>query len=336
MNARADIRRADGPALKTIAHVAACIMLAFAQTAAAQTSWPERSVRLILPFPAGSATDVAMRLIETALTPRLGQPVVIDNRSGASGAIGVDAVAKAQPDGYTTGLVTVSTHAVAPALGKKLPYDPIADLTPLGMVGSTPYVLVAYPGLGVKTLKELLALAKAKPGHLNYGSAGPASMAHLAAALLAVEAGVDLVHVPYRSSAHAVTDIMAGRVEMQFATIPPSLELIATDKLTALAVSGARRSPTLPDVPTVAEQGVAGFEAALWMGLVMPPKTPPDIAQKFNVALNAVLADPKVRAALLVQGVETEPGPPEALLQRIRTDMARWRDVIAKAGIKGE
>ena len=144
--------------MKKVAGAAACLL--FASAAAAQTAWPERSVRLIVPFPAGSATDVAMRLIETAMTPRLGHPLVIDNRSGASGAIGVDAVAKAQPDGYTTGLVTVSTHAVAPALGKKLPYDPLADMTPVGMVGSTPYVLVAYPGLGVGNLKELLALAK--------------------------------------------------------------------------------------------------------------------------------------------------------------------------------
>ena len=305
--------------------------------AIAQTSaWPERSVRLILPFPAGSATDVALRIIETALTPQLGHPVVIDNRSGASGSIGVDAVAKAAPDGYTTGLITVSTHAVAPGLGKKLPYDPLADFTPVGMVGSTPYVLVTFPGLGAANVKDLVALAKAKPGSLNYGSAGPASMAHLAAALLATETGTDIVHVPYRSSAHAVTDIIAGRIQMQFATIPPSLELIATDRLRAIAVSGQRRSSTLPNVPTVAEQGLPGFEATLWMALVMPAKTPPEIALRLNAALNAVLTRPKVRDALLVQGVEPDPGTPEALTSRIRIEMAKWRDVIVKAGIKAD
>lgn len=304
--------------------------------AQAGSAWPERSVRLIVPFPAGSATDVAMRLIETALTPRLGHPLIVDNRSGASGAIGVDAVAKAQPDGYTVGLVTISTHAVAPGLGKKLPYDPQKDLTPVGMVGSTPYVLVTWPGLGVSNLSELLALARAKPGTLNYGSAGPASMAHLAAALLAIDAGVELVHVPYRSSAHAVTDIMAGRVQMQFATIPPSIELIATQKLKAVAVSGRERSATLPSVPTVAEQGIAGFEATLWMALVLPPGAPATIAAKLNQSLNAVLREPKVRESLLVQGLEAEPGPPEALLQRIQADIAKWRGVIAKAGIKAE
>ncbi len=317
--------------------IAAFMACASSSAALAQTTaWPERSVRLIVPFPAGSATDVAMRLIETALTPRLGHPVVIDNRSGASGSIGVDAVAKAAPDGYTTGLITVSTHAVAPGLGKKLPYDPLTDFTPVGMVGSTPYALVTYPGLGAGSVKELVALAKAKPGSLNYGSAGPASMAHLAAALLATETGVDIVHVPYRSSAHAVTDIIAGRIQMQFATIPPSLELIATERLRAIAVSGARRSTTLPNVPTVAEQGLPGFEATLWMALVMPAKTPPEIAQKFNAALNAVLAQPKVRDALLVQGLEPEPGTPEALTARIKVEMGKWRDVIVKAGIKAD
>lgn len=307
-----------------------------AQSAAPAAQWPERSVRLVVPFPAGSATDVIVRIIETNLTPQLGQPVVVDNRSGASGAIGVDAVAKAQPDGYLVGLITVSTHAVAAGLGKKLPYDPIADQTPVGMIGSTPYVLVTYPGLGLRNLGELVALAKAKPGTLNYGSAGPASMAHLAAALLGVEAGIDIVHVPYRSSVHAVTDIMAGRVQMQFATIPPSAELIATNKLTALAVSSRNRSPTLPAVPTVAEQGIPGFEASLWMALVMPPKTAPAIARRFNEALNNVLADGKMRDALLVQGLEPEPGPPEMVTERIRSDSEKWRTVIAKAGIKAD
>ena len=302
----------------------------------APSAWPDRSIRLVVPFPAGSATDVVVRLIEANITPHLGQSIVVDNRSGASGAIGVDAVAKAQPDGYMVGLITVSTHAVASSLGKKLPYDPIADHTPVGMIGSTPYVLVTYPGLGVRNLTELVALAKAKPGALNYGSAGPASMAHLAAALLGVEAGIDIVHVPYRSSVHAVTDIMAGRIQMQFATIPPSAELIATNKLTAVAVSSRNRSATLPDVATVAEQGVPGFEASLWMALVMPPKTSAAIARRFNEVLGKVLTSDKMRETLLVQGLEPEPGPPESVTERIRTDIEKWRTVIAKAGIKSE
>jgi tripartite-type tricarboxylate transporter receptor subunit TctC len=315
---------------------AAAFSIAACAEAQQTAAWPERPVRLIVPFPGGSATDVAVRILEQAMTPKLGQSIVIDNRSGASGSIGVDAVAKATPDGYTTGLVTVSTHAVAPGLGRKLPYNPLEDFTPIGMIGSTPYVLVTYPGLGVGNLKDLIALAKAKPGQLNYGSAGPASMAHLAAALLATETGADIVHVPYRSSVHAVTDIIAGRIQMQFATIPPSIELIATAKLRAVAVSGARRSSTMPDVPTVAEQGLPGFEATLWMALVAPAKTPPEIAAKLNAALNAALSDAKLREALLVQGVEPEPGTPAALTTRVKTDIAKWREVIVKAGIKAE
>lgn len=320
---------------------AALLSLSFLGAAQAQddraiAAWPERSVRLIVPFPAGSATDVAVRVIESGLSPLLAHPLVIDNRSGASGAIGVDAVAKSPPDGYMIGLITASTHTVAPGLGKKLPYDPVTDQTPIGMLGSTPYVLVAWPGLGASNLKELITLARAKPGTLNYGSAGPASMAHLAAALLGVEAGIDIVHVPYRSSVHAVTDIMAGRVQMQFATIPPSAELITAGKLKALAVSSRQRSPTLPDVATVAEQGITGFEASLWMALVFPPRTPQPIAARLNTLLNRVLSDAKVREALLVQGLEPEPGPPEALLRRIETDIVKWRAVIQKAGIKSE
>ena len=321
-----------------LAALAGCL-LAGAAPALAQAdpaaSWPQRQVRLILPFPAGSAADVVVRIVEPALTQRLGQPVVIDNRSGASGAIGVDATAKAPPDGYTAGLVTASTHAVAPGLGKKLPYDPIGDFVPVGMVGSTPYVLAAYPGLEAKSLAELIALAKAKPGSLNYGSAGPASMAHLAAALLAIQAGIDIVHVPYRSSAHSVTDIMAGRIQLQFATIPPSLELIGAGNLRALATSGSRRASALKDTPTVAET-LPGFEATLWVGFMYPARTPVAIAARFNAALVAALGEPKLRDALLVQGVEAEPGPPEALIERIRADAAKWRDVIVQAGIKAE
>lgn len=316
--------------------LAAVVTTATSAGAIAQSAWPERPIRLIVPFPAGSVTDVAVRILEASLSPRLKAQIVVDNRSGASGSIGVDAVAKAEPDGYTCGLITVSTHAVAPGLGRKLPYDPQTGFAPLGMIGSTPYVLVAYPGLGAATVAELIALAKAKPGSLNYGSAGPASMAHLAAALFATRTGTELVHVPYRSSAHSVTDIIAGRIQIQFATIPPSLELIATGRLKALAVSGGRRSPTLPDVPTVAEAALPGFEASLWMALVMPARTAPEIVQRFNAALNATLADPKVRDALLVQGVETEPGPADAVATRIASDLVKWKDVIQKAGIKSE
>lgn len=303
--------------------------------AQAEATWPQRQVRVIVPFPAGSATDVVVRILESAISQRLGQPIVVDNRSGASGSLGVDAVAKADPDGYTMGLITASTHAVAPGLGRKLPYDPVASFAPVGMIGSTPYVLAVYAELEAKDLAGLFAYAKANPGKLNYGSAGPGSLAHLAAALLAVRSGIDIVHVPYRSTAHAVTDIVAGRVQMQFATIPPTMELIAGGKLRALAVSGAKRATYLPDVPAVGE-ALPGFEATLWMAFVMPAKTPENITARMNRELNAALAEPRVRDALLVQGVEPEAGPVSAVVPRITADLEKWRDVIQKAGIKAD
>ena len=309
---------------------------ALAQTTAPATTWPDRPVRWIVPFPAGSQVDVVARVIETRLSQRLGQPLVIDNRSGASGSFGVDAVAKSAPEGGTVGLITVTTHAVAPNLGRKLPYDVVRDFAPVGMIGNTPYVLVVYPGLEVRSMAELIALAKAKPGSLTYGSAGPASMAHLAAALFATSAGLDIVHLPYRSTAHAVSDIITGRIQMQFATIAPTLPMLQTGQLRALAVSSAARSVTLPELPTVAEAGLAGFDAALWFALAMPAGTPAGITAKLNAELNAVLALPDVAQALLQQGVETDAGPPQRLAQRIARDLDTWKALIEQAKIRPE
>ena len=309
---------------------------AIGQSAGDAGSWPQRPVKWIVPFPAGSQVDVVARVIETRLSQRLGQPLIIDNRSGASGSIGVDAVAKSAPDGGTIGLVTVTTHAVAPNLGRKLPYDVLLDFAPVGMIGSTPYALVVYPGLDVKTVAEFVALAKAKPGSITYGSAGPASMAHLAAALFAYRAGLDIVHLPYRSTAHAVTDIVTGRIQMQFATIAPTSQLLQTGQLRALAISSAKRSVALPDLPTMAETGLTGFDAALWFALVMPARTPPDIVTRLNRDLAYVLAMPDVVQSLLQQGVETDPGTPEQLTARIKQDLATWKELIEQARIRAE
>jgi tripartite-type tricarboxylate transporter receptor subunit TctC len=307
---------------------------ACAQTPAA--NWPERPIRLIVPFPAGSSTDTVARILGQKLGTRLGQQVVVENRVGASGNVGADAVAKAAPDGYTMGIATASTHTVAPSLSPNLPYDPIKDFQPVGLIGAAPYVLVVYPGLPAKNLKELIALAKAKPATLNYGSAGPASLAHLATALFANMAGIDITHVPYKASAQSMTDMITGRLEMQFATIAPSLSNIRSGQLRALAVSGAKRVSALPDVPTVVEEGIAGYEAALWISFVMPPATPAAIVTRLNREVNQILTSADGREALVANGVEPEPGPPEALTARIRTDIAKWRGVIDRAGIKPE
>ena len=310
-----------------------------AGAAAAQTieaGWPDRPIRLIVPFPAGSSSDIISRILMQRLGARLGQQVVVENRVGASGNIGADAVAKAAPDGYTIGIATASTHAVAVSLSAGLPYDPIKDFAPVSLIGSAPYVLVVYPGLPVNTLADLVALAKAKPGALNYGSAGVASLAHLATALFATMAGINITHVPYKASAQSVTDMIAGRLEMQFATIAPSLPHIRAGQLRALAVSGTTRVSALPQVPTVAETGIAGYEAALWLALVMPAATRPAIVARLNREMTEILSSADARDALVAQGVEPEPGPPAALTERIRTDIEKWRGVMVKAGIRAE
>jgi len=313
------------------------LALLLASAAAAQTpTWPDRPIRLIVPFPAGSSTDIVARIIAQKLSGTLGQQVVVDNRAGASGNIGADAVAKAQPDGYTIGLATASTHTVAVALGTRLPYDTIKDFAPVAMFGSQPYVLVLYPGVPAQSLAELIALAKTKPGALNYGSAGVASLAHLATALFASMAGVNMTHVPYKSSAQSMTDIITGRLDMQFATIGPTLPTIRTGQLRALVTSGGKRASVLPDVPTVAEAGIAGYEASLWVSLMAPAGTPAPIVARLNREVNDFLASADGKDALVAQGMEAEPGPPEAVTARIRADTDKWRGVVAKAGIRAE
>jgi tripartite-type tricarboxylate transporter receptor subunit TctC len=311
-----------------------CTAAAGAQPGAG--AWPQRPIRLVVPFPAGSSTDIVARIMAQKLTPALGAQIVIENRSGASGNIGVDAVAKAAPDGTTIGIATASTHTVAPSLGTNLPYDPIKDFSPIGMIGSQPYVLVVFPGVPAHNLAELIALAKARPGTLNYGSAGVASLAHLATALFANMAGIDILHVPYKSSSQSMTDMITGRLDMQFATIGPSLPSIRAGQLRALATSGQKRVAVLDEVPTVAESGLPAYEAALWISLVAPAGTAAAIIARLNKELNAILQSADGRDALAAQGLTGEPGAPEAVTQRIRSDTEKWRAIIAKAGIRAE
>jgi tripartite-type tricarboxylate transporter receptor subunit TctC len=304
--------------------------------AAAQSDWPARPIRMIAPFPPASTVDVVARILGQKLGQRLGTQVVVDNRVGASGNIGADAIAKAAPDGYTIGVVTNSTHALAVTLNPSLPYDPLKDFTPVTMIANTSYVLVLYPGLPAKTVPELIALAKSKPGALNYGSAGPASLAHLAGALFATQSNIQMTHVPYKSSAQSVIDIISGRLDMQFATIAPSLANIRAGQLRALATTGLARATTLPDVPTMDEAGVKGYEATLWFALMAPPGLPPAIATRLNTEAIEALRSPEVQSALAQQGFVADPGTPDALMAKIRSDIAKWRDVIGKAGIKPE
>jgi tripartite-type tricarboxylate transporter receptor subunit TctC len=317
---------------RLVALVAAMLSsgVAFGQTPAA---WPDRPIRLIVPFTPGSSSDIVARIVAQKVGERLKQQIIVDNRSGASGNMGTEAVARAEPDGYTIGLANTSTHAVTASVTTKLGYDPVKDFAPVSMLGSSPFVLATFPGLPAKNVAELLALAKAQPHTLTYASAGQATLAHLSGALFEKLGKVELIHVPYRGTAQSTVDLIGGRVSMQFGTIPPSLANIREGKMRALAVTGETRNATLPDVPTVAESGLTGYEATLWQGFVAPAATPPAIIARLNRETTAALNDPDVKAALTKQGVEPEPGPPEALGKRIRDDLAKWRDVITSAGI---
>ena len=301
--------------------------------ACGQSDWPARPIRLIVPFTAGSSSDIVARIVAQKLGERLKQQIFVENRVGASGNLGSEAVARAEPDGYTMGLANASTHAVAPSLSGRLGYDPVRDFAPVSMLGSSPFVLSVYPGLAAKSVAELIGLAKAKPRTLTYASAGPATLAHLAGALLEKMGQIEMVHVPYRGTAQAALDLMQGRVDMQFGTIPPSIGNIRDGRLRALGITGAIRNAALPDVPTIAESGLPGYEASLWQAYVMPAGTPPAVIAKANREVTAALNDAAVRAALMEQGVEPEPGPPQALGDRMRADVVKWHDVIVSAGI---
>jgi tripartite-type tricarboxylate transporter receptor subunit TctC len=303
--------------------------------AAAQTAWPDRPVRLIVPFPAGSATDVVSRLVAQKLTAKLGQQFVVENRAGASGAIGVDIVAKAAPDGTTMGLITASTHALAPALGAKLPYDTVKDFKPVSMIFDAPYALVLYPGIPVKSVAELVALAKTSPGKFNYGSAGLASLAHLAGALFATQTGIELTHVPYRSSAQSSIDMITGRLDMQFATVAPTLANIREGKLKALATTGLKRISVLPDVPTMIEQGLQ-VEIGAWFGFLAPAGTPQAAITWLSREGNKVLSPQDVKGRFVNQGAAVPLGTPESFAKFIEAESNRYGEVIRRAGIKIE
>lgn len=314
--------------------VGACLASpVLAQTA--EKRWPERPIRFIVPFTAGSSSDTVARIVGQKLGERLGQQLVVENRVGGGGTIGTEMVARADSDGYVLGLANASTHAVAPSAAP-ISYDPVKDFAPVAMLGDSPFLLALFPGLPVKTVPELIALAKAKPRTLNYASAGPATLAHLSGALFEKMANIELTHVPYRGTAQSTVDLMEGRVEMQFGTIPPTLVHVRTGKLRALAVTGAARNPTLPDVPTIAEAGLPGYESSLWQAIVAPAGTPAAIVERLNRETVAVLNDAEVRAAFAKHGVEPEPGTPETLGIRIRDDVKKWRDVVTGAGIKAQ
>ena len=290
---------------KVIAAIAAWAGILVSPTAAlAQSDYPNRPVKLIVGFAPGGSTDIVARIVAQRLGERLGQTIVVENRAGAGGTIGADAAAKAPPDGYTLTLGTTSTHAIAAGAYSKLPYNPVTDFTPISLVAITPYLLVVNPQVQARNLNEFLALAKSQPGKLNYASAGNGTATHLAMEMLKDAAKVDLVHIPYKGNAPADAAILQGEVQAVFGSMPALLQHAKANKVRPLAVGTAARSPALPDVPTVAEQGYPGFEAALWLGIMGPANMPKPVVDRLHKEIVAIVATPEFKASMDANGAE--------------------------------
>ncbi len=310
---------------------AAVIAVGFAQPAGAQ-NYPNRPLRLVVPFSAGGAADVPGRILTQKMSEALGHQVVVDNRAGAGSTIGADQVAKAPPDGYT--LLTISnTHFVSAALYKKLPYDSVTDFAPLTQVTSAPNIIVVHPSLPVRTVKELIALAKAKPGKIDYASSGNGSTQHLTGALFTKMAGIEMTHIPYRGSGPATADLLSGQVTVGFPGIAGMLPQIKAGKLRALAVTSARRSPELPQIPTVAEAGIKGYEVTAWFGVAAPKGTPRDIVMKLHTELLRILKNPDVQRQLLNAGQEVAwQETPELFGEMLKTEATKWARMVEASG----
>lgn len=301
---------------------------------AAAQPYPTKPVRFIVPFTPGGNTDVQGRLIAQRLSAMWGQQVVVDNRPGAGGTLGVETAARSQSDGYTLVLASFGNILAGPALYRKLPYDPLRDLAPVILVSTPPGLLIAHPGLPVKNVKELIAYARSNPGRLNYGSAGNGTWNHLFAELFKSSAGIEMTHVPYRGAAPAVTDVVGGQIQLGMAPFPPTLQHIRSGRLRALAVTSAKRSPILPEVPTVSESGLPGYEAVGWFGVLAPAGTPKPIIEKINRDINRVFDEPKVKAAFAADGTEPAGGTPEALAKSMRVGIAKWGKLVRELDVQ--
>ena len=318
-----------------ILFIASLTCLAYSTSAHAQQAYPSKPIRFISPFAPGGGNDIISRAVAQKLAENVKQQVIVDNRPGANGIIGTEMAARSAPDGYTVVLIP-SGHAVNASLHRKLPYDSIKDFTPITLVGSSPLILAVHPSLPVKSVKELAALAKARPGQLTYGSAGIGSSGHLGGALFEVLTGAKMVHVPYKGMSLAITDVISGQVSLVFGTSASVMQHARSGRMRALATTGAQRATALPDLPTVAEAGVPGYEAGLWYGFVGPARRPPDIVRRLNGELVAVLKTPEVRERLASQGVEATPTTPEEFGRLLVSDLERWAKVVQRAGIRLE
>jgi tripartite-type tricarboxylate transporter receptor subunit TctC len=313
------------------------IALFCSQILAQSTVYPNKPIRMIVPFTPGGTTDILARAIGVELTKSWNQSVVVDNVAGAGGSIGAERVAKAAPDGYTLMMGHIGTLAVNPSLYPKLPYDPVKDFAPVAWVARVPNVLVVHPSVPVKTVKELVAYLKANPGRLNYGSGGNGSAANLATEYFKMQTGTSLVHIPYRGTAPAVNDLLAGQIQVMFTGAPALVGHIKSGAIRALAVSSPKRLDALPDLPTVSEAlGLKDFEADQWYGVVAPTGTPRDVVMKLNSAINTALTSDALKARLNSEGAIATPTTPEAYGQLIASEIARWKPVMTSGRVKAD
>jgi len=316
--------------------IGSALMLGLTCLVASAQNYPAKPIRLIVPYPPGGPTDLVGRSVGQKLTEAWGQQVVVENRAGAASAVGTEVAARSAADGYTLLLGTSAGFCINPALGGKLPYDAERDFAPISLLVINPQILVVHPSLPAHSVKSLIALAKSKPGQINYASVGNASPQHLGMEMLKRMTGIDMVHVPYKGTAPAVTDILAGNVSLMFNSMPSVLPQVFSGKLKGLAVGSAKRSPAAPDIPTVAEAGVPGFEYVTWYGLFAPAGTPLEIVNRLNAQVVKILSDPELSKRFSSQGAEPMSNTPEQLAQYRRAEFERWRKLITELKLKAE
>lgn len=319
--------------ISLVSGVAVCLSSAFMVGATHAQSWPTKPIKFIVPYPPGGGTDVIARIVQEPLAKELGQQVIIDNRGGAGGSIGSALAAQSPSDGYTV-LFTLSSHTINPAFYPRLPFDTEKDFSPVVTIASLPQILVANPNFPAKNVKEVIEMAKAKPGSISYASVGNGSPGHLAGAMMATDAGVDMVHIPYRGGGPAITDVIAGQVPLLWVSIPAAAQFVKSGKVKALAVSTVKRSAVFPDVPTMAESGFKDFEVDSWYAMFVPASTPKPIVERLNKAALKVLAQPEVKEKLLSQGAEAVGDSPSQLGAVVKKEIAKWKQVVKAANIK--
>ncbi|MDQ3025515.1 MAG: tripartite tricarboxylate transporter substrate binding protein [Pseudomonadota bacterium] len=317
-----------------IARMTAALIAAAAATLATAQPYPTKPIKFIVPFPPAGSTDLSARAVAGKLGERIGQPVIIENRPGAGGNIGTDVVAKSAPDGYTLIVGTVGTHGINPSLYSKMPYDHVKDFAPVILLSKTPNVLVVNPSLPVNSVADVIRLAKSKPNELTFASSGSGTSIHLSGELFKTMAGVQMTHIPYKGSGPMLIDLISGQVNMAFDNLSASMQHIKAGKLKALATTGTQRPPNLPDLPTIAEAGLAGYDSTSWNAIFAPAGTPREVVDRLNREIRAILESPETRKFFTEQGAEAGGGTPAELAEFVRAETAKWQKVVKDSGAK--